>query len=74
MTDTTKIEIRRTVLNQLEAIRMVGSTNMIDRRTVRYIADEIGADELRDWIDEHPKAYGTLIMRGPDTFTIIEEG
>jgi len=42
-----------TVMQQQEAIRKSGMTNMFDISTVQEIAEEMGLDNLVEFIDNH---------------------
>lgn len=59
MTDK-KEKIREQVL----AVRDTGITNMFDSPMVQRIAFDNGYYELVNFIEEHKKAYGHLILTG----------
>jgi len=41
----------------IEAVRLSGATNMLDRPLVVRIAGELGFPEAARWIETHPKGY-----------------
>ena len=53
-------EVRDSILK----VRDSGRTNMLDARTVQYIANEMGLYELVVYIEEHPREYFHFIMTG----------
>lgn len=52
------------VKEQILAIRDSGETNMLDTRTVQYIANREGFYELVLFIEEHRKEYVNFIFTG----------
>ena len=52
------------IRNQIMAIRDSGETNMLDTRTVQYIADRMGFYELVVYLEEHKKEYVNFIFTG----------
>ena len=52
------------IRSQIMAIRDSGETNMLDTRTVQYIADRMGFYELVVYLDEHKKEYVNFIFTG----------
>jgi len=59
-----KIPIPTKVLEQLEAIRQSGKTNMCDRKSVQYYAYEENFYDLVCWLEEFPKEYAKGIFAG----------
>ena len=54
------------IRSQIMAIRDSGETNMLDTRTVQYIADRMGFYELVVYLDEHKKEYVNFIFTGKE--------
>ena len=54
------------IREQIMAIRNSGETNMLDSRTVQYIASRDGYYELVVYIEDHPKEYWHFIMTGEE--------
>lgn len=52
------------IRSQIMAIRNSGETNMLDTRTVQYIADRMGFYELVVYLEEHKKEYVNFIFTG----------
>ena len=52
------------VKKQILAIRDSGETNMLDTRTVQYIANREGFYELGLFIEEYRKEYVNFIFTG----------
>ena len=52
------------VKKQILAIRDSGETNMLDTRTVQYIANREGLYELVLFIEEYRKEYVNFIFTG----------
>lgn len=52
------------IRSQIMAIRNSGETNMLDTRTVQYIADRMGFYELVVYLEEHKKEYVNFIFAG----------
>lgn len=48
----------------MEAIRRSGLTNMLDRKVVGQIAQEMGFDEIADWIKANRREYSEFILGG----------
>lgn len=53
-----------TVKKQIMAIRDSGETNMLDTRTVQYIANREGFYELVVYLEEHKREYVNFIFTG----------
>ena len=53
-----------TVRKQIIAIRDSGETNMLDARTVQYIANRMGFYELMIYLEEHKREYINFIFTG----------
>ena len=49
------------------AIRDSGETNMLDTRTVQWIANREGYYELVVYLEEHSKEYWHFIMTGEES-------
>lgn len=52
------------VREQIMAIRDSGEVNMIDARTVQYIANREGFYELVVYLEEHRREYINFILTG----------
>lgn len=52
------------IRSQIMAIRDSGETNMLDTRTVQYIADRMGFYELVVYLEEHKKEYVNFVFTG----------
>lgn len=52
------------IKRQILAIRDSGETNMLDTRTVQYIANREGFYELVVYLEEHKKEYVRFIFTG----------
>jgi len=59
-----KIKVPKDVLDGLEAVRLSGLTNMMDRPVVARLADEMGFDTAAEWVEAHRKEYAEGIFRG----------
>ena len=58
------------IIEGLEYVRDTGATNMFDSNMVQRIAFDNGYYELVNFIEEHKKEYGHLILTGefPEDF------
>lgn len=57
------------VLQQQEAIRESGMTNMFNIRNVKEIAEEMGADELVEFIDNNDAdAYMEMAQKSAEKY------
>ena len=54
------------IKSQILAIRDSGETNMLDTRTVQYIANREGFYELVVYLEEHKKEYVNFIFTGKE--------
>ena len=48
----------------IDAVRLSGLTNMLDRPVVARLAGELGYPDAARWIEEHPKEYAEGVFRG----------
>lgn len=55
----------------LNAVRMSGLTNMLDRPVVARLAADLGYPKAASWIEAHPREYAEGVFRG---FDIEEQG
>ncbi len=62
--DEKAVVVPREVLSGLEAVRVSGLTNMLDRPRVAEIAEEMGFDEAAAWVRANRKAYAEGIFNG----------
>jgi len=58
------IQVPREVFKGLEAVRLSGATNMLDRPRVIFIAREMGFDETAEWVEEHASDYAKGVFQG----------
>jgi len=65
------INVTEKVYQGLEAVRMSGQTNMLDRNAVQFLADEMGFHETVIWLHENKKQYAEGVFHG---FKVVEEG
>ena len=54
------------IREQIMAIRDSGETNMLDTKTVQYLAFQHGYYELVTYLEEHSKEYWHFIMTGEE--------
>ncbi len=60
----TQILIPSEVFRGLEAVRLSGLTNMLDRPMVALLADRLGYPDAARWIKEHPKLFAEGLFHG----------
>ena len=60
----TQILIPSIVFKGLEAVRLSGLTNMLDRPMVALLAGRLGYPDAARWIKEYPEIYAEAIFRG----------
>jgi len=58
------------VFEGIEAVRLSGLTNMLDRPAVAEIAEAMGYEESARWVREHRDLYARAIFQG---FEVIEK-
>ena len=56
---------------QIIAVRDSGKTNMLDSRTVQYIASEMNFYELVIFIEEHRDRYSKFILTGDEKYMSV---
>jgi hypothetical protein len=56
--------VSREVFEGIEAVRLSGLTNMLDRPRVAEIADEMGYAESARWVRENRDLYARAIFQG----------
>ena len=61
---TQRVPVSSEVFEGLEAVRLSGLTNMLDRPRVAEIADEMGYAESARWVREHRDLYARGIFQG----------
>jgi hypothetical protein len=59
-----QIPIPAPVWQGIDAVRLSGLTNMLDRPVVARLAEELGYPDAASWIEEHPKEYAEGVFRG----------
>lgn len=61
------------IFDQIMAIRDSGETNMLDTRTVQWIANHEGFYELVIYIEDNSREYWNFIMTGEAPMAEDEE-
>ena len=64
------IPVSEAVWQGLEAVRLSGLTNMLDRPVVATLAEEMGFFETARWIREHRREFAHGIFQG---FRVVRE-
>lgn len=59
-----RIPVTALVWQGIDAVRLSGLTNMLDRPEVVRIARELDFTEAAGWIEAHPKEYAEGVFRG----------
>lgn len=59
-----RVRITAKVFEGVEAVRLSGLTNMLDRPVVAEIAEEMGYEESARWVREHRDLYARAIFQG----------
>ena len=59
-----RIPVPAVVWQGIDAVRLSGLTNMLDRPEVTRIARELDFSEAGGWIEAHPKEYAEGVFRG----------
>jgi len=59
-----QIPVPAVVWQGIDAVRLSGLTNMLDRPEVIRIARELDFTEAAGWIEAHPKEYAEGVFRG----------
>ena len=59
-----RIPVPALVWQGIDAVRLSGLTNMLDRPEVVQIARELDFTEAAGWIEAHPKEYAEGVFRG----------
>lgn len=59
-----RIPISALVWQGIDAVRLSGLTNMLDRPVVARLAGDLGYPDSARWIEEHPKEYAEGVFRG----------
>jgi hypothetical protein len=59
-----RIPVPALVWQGIDAVRLSGLTNMLDRPEVVRIARELDFTEAAGWIERHPKEYAEGVFRG----------
>lgn len=66
-----RIPIPSLVWQGVDAVRLSGLTNMLDRPVVARLAGDLGYPDSARWIEEHPKEYAEGVFRG---FIVDQQG
>ena len=61
-------KLAETILDQIKVIRDTGLTNMFMDYTVKRIAENMGFNELVNYMDENPDGYFVTLLRGKVEF------
>jgi Mg/Co/Ni transporter MgtE len=64
------IPITKAVFEGLEAVRLSGATNMLDRPRVVELLDSMGYDDAAEWVRNHKSEYSHGVFQG---FQVTEE-
>ena len=64
MTERSAVRVPSAVHEGLEAVRLSGLTNLLDRPAVARIAAALGYEACARWIQEHRDLYARGIFRG----------
>jgi hypothetical protein len=59
-----RVPVPALVWQGIDAVRLSGLTNMLDRPEVARIARELDFSEAAGWIEAHPKEYAEGVFRG----------
>ncbi len=65
-----RVQVPREVFEGIEAVRLSGLTNMLDRTVVAEIADGMGYEQAARWVRENRDLYARGIFHG---FEVIEK-
>lgn len=52
------------IIDGIMAVRETGEVNMLDRRGVQYVADQLGLYAVVVYLEDHPREYAEGIFRG----------
>ncbi len=63
------VPVPREVFDGIEAVRLSGLTNMLDRPVVAEIAEGMGFEQAARWVRENRDLYARAIFHG---FEVIE--
>jgi len=59
-----RVRVAPEVFEGIEAVRLSGLTNMLDRPVVAEIAEEMGFEVSARWVREHRDLYARAIFQG----------
>ena len=65
-----RVQVARAIFEGIEAVRLSGLTNMLDRAAVIEIAEAMGHEASARWVRENRESYARAIFQG---FEIVEE-
>jgi hypothetical protein len=68
---TERVSVSSEVFEGLEAVRLSGRTNMLDRPRVADLADAMGFEASARWVRANRDLYARAVFNG---FEVIEEG
>lgn len=63
---TEPVPVPAEVFEGLEAVRLSGLTNMLDRPVVAALAEEMGFEQTARWVRENRDLYARAIFTGFD--------
>lgn len=58
------VKVPQAVADGLERVRRDGRINMLDRRGVQYIANDLDEYATVAWIEDHPTEYRRAMFEG----------
>lgn len=58
------VHVTPEVFKGIEALRLSGITNMLDRPQVALIAEEMGFEESARWVRENRELYARAVFEG----------
>ncbi len=65
-----RVQVPREVFEGIEAVRLSGLTNMLDRALVAEIVDGMGYEQAARWVRANPALYARGVFHG---FEVIEK-
>jgi hypothetical protein len=58
------VPVPHEIFQGIEAVRLSGLTNMLDRPAVAEIAEAMGFEESARWVREHRDLYARAVFQG----------
>ena len=59
-----RVPVSRAVFEGIEAVRLSGLTNMLDRPRVAELAEQLGFEESARWVRENRDLYARAVFHG----------